>query len=113
MSEIFRVACIENCAGDSLSENLARIDELIDDAVLRNPQLICLPEFYCLLEESDSAYLSEKYCFETHPALLHGREMAKRINSWILLGSIPVFVGPQTVDSQSWTRLESKDLASE
>ena len=63
MSEIFRVACIENCAGDSLSENLARIDELIDDAVLRNPQLICLPEFYCLLEESDSAYLSEKYCF--------------------------------------------------
>ena len=24
MSDIFRVACIENCAGDSLSENLAR-----------------------------------------------------------------------------------------
>ena len=32
MSEIFRVACIET-AQEILSENLARIDELIDDAV--------------------------------------------------------------------------------
>ena len=32
-------------AQEILSENLARIDELIDDAVLRNPQLICLPDF--------------------------------------------------------------------
>ncbi len=101
MSEIFRVACVENCAGDSLSENLARIDELIDDAVSHNPQLICLPEFYCLLEESDSAYLSEKYCFEKHPALLHGREMAERINCWVLLGSIPVFVGQNKIKNRS------------
>ena len=66
----------------------------------RNPQLICLPEFYCLLEESDSAYLSEKYCFETHPALLHGKEMAERTNCWILLGSIPVFVGQNKIKNQ-------------
>lgn len=101
MSYSFKVACIENCAGNSLVDNLSRLDVLMENAASYSPQLICLPEFYCLLEEKDEAYVSQIYSFELHPALLHGKEMAKKFNCWILLGSIPVFVDKKRIKNRS------------
>ena len=91
MKTIFKVACIENCAENSLDVNLRTIENLVDVAIEEKPDLICLPEFYCLLEKNDLDYVDEKYSFDRHPALLHGIEMAKKFDCWFVLGSIPVY----------------------
>lgn len=86
----FTVACVQNCASDDLDANLRSVEELVRGAAAAGADLICLPEFYCLLERHDGAYYERGYDEAVHPALAHGRELARELGRWLLLGSIPV-----------------------
>ena len=84
-----------------MDDNLKKIDHLLQEVAKKKPDLICLPEFYCLIEKEDSAYISENFLFEKHPALRHGGEIARSLDSWILLGSIPVFFNANKIKNRS------------
>ncbi|MGB1879862.1 MAG: carbon-nitrogen hydrolase family protein [Gammaproteobacteria bacterium] len=86
----FTVACVQICAGNDLQANLARSSELIYEAANSGAELICLPEFYCLLCSADESYFAQSYEESDHPALEHGRFAAQKSGCWLLLGSIPV-----------------------
>jgi len=86
----FTVACVQNCASDDLDANLRGVEELVRGAAAAGADLICLPEFYCLLEPRDGAYYEHGYEEATHPALAHGCGLARDLGRWLLLGSIPV-----------------------
>lgn len=86
----FKVACVQNCAGNNQVENLLRIESLIRSAADDGAELICLPEFYCLLEPNDSNYWKNGWDMEVHPALEHAKSIAAELGCWMLLGSIPV-----------------------
>jgi len=86
----FTVACIQNCATDDLEANLADVESLVRAAADAGAALICLPEFYCLLEPGDGAYFDKGYFADDHPALHHATGLARELGRWLLLGSIPI-----------------------
>lgn len=86
----FKVACIQNCAANDLAANLRAIEQPVREAVGAGADLVCLPEFYCLLEPNDVSYYDQGYDEVEHPALAHGRALAREHACWLQLGSIPV-----------------------
>ncbi len=86
----WKVACVQNCAGDDMSANLKVIERLTGDAVEAGADLVCLPEFYCVLERSDGSYYNNGYSADDHPALAHARTMVAALGCWLLLGSVPI-----------------------
>ncbi|MCC6201566.1 MAG: carbon-nitrogen hydrolase family protein [Gammaproteobacteria bacterium] len=88
MAGMFRAACIQNCAADDLRANLAEVSTLVTAAARDGAALICLPEYFCCIEQSDRRYLAHGYGEETHPAVLHFRDRAAALGVWLLLGSV-------------------------
>lgn len=98
----FSVACVQNCAGDDLVANLANVDVQIRRARDSGADLICLPEFYCLLEPQDRSYYENGYAESNHPALAQARGLAAELGCWLLLGSIPVRYQPGRVVNRAY-----------
>lgn len=88
MAGILRAACIQNCAANDLHANLAEVNALVDAAADDGADLICLPEYFCCIEQNDRQYLAHGYSEATHPAALHFRERAAALGVWLLLGSV-------------------------
>ncbi len=86
----FKVACVQNCAGSNQTENISKVETLIRGAHGVGAKLICLPEFYSVLEPNDADYWERGSDMECHPALLHAKSLASELACWLLLGSIPV-----------------------
>jgi deaminated glutathione amidase len=81
---------VQNCAGDDISSNLEKIGALVLKASREHADLICLPEFYSLIERSDVSYLEKACSVFEHPAFLNAQELVGVCGCWLLLGSIPV-----------------------
>jgi predicted amidohydrolase len=97
----FKVACIQNCAGSNQTENISKVEILVREAAGAGAELICLPEFYSVLEPNDSDYWDHGWDMECHPALLHAKSLASEIACWLLLGSIPVKASNRKVYNRS------------
>ena len=90
MSDLFRVALVQNSAINDLQHNLRECDEFIHQAVDSGADLICLPEYFACLEQNDSDYLANGYAEAEHPALAHYQALAAELGKWLLLGSLPI-----------------------
>ena len=90
----FQVACVQNCANNNLEQNLQIVDSMIRLAVERGAELVCLAEYYSLLERHDKAYFHSGFSEKNHPALARGIALAEELRIWMSLGSIPI-KGPQ------------------
>jgi predicted amidohydrolase len=99
---VFRVACIQNCATDDVAANIAQASVLVESAHRDGAELICLPEYFACLEPQDHYYLSRGYPEDRHPALPHFRELAARLGTWILLGSLCVKISDDKVNNRSY-----------
>mgnify|MGYP002870612339 FL=1 len=97
----FRVACVQNCAGEILQDNLNKISELVFAAAKAGSDLICLPEFYSVLFKNDYEYVSDQFIWKDHYVLSHAKELARKNKVWLLVGSIPVLDGHKTVRNRS------------
>ncbi len=97
----FKVACVQNCAGEILQENLDKISELVSEASDAGSELICLPEFYSVLFKNDYEYVSDEFIWEDHYVLSHAKKLAQKNNVWLLMGSTPVLNGRKTVRNRS------------
>lgn len=98
----FIAACVQNCAGDDLEANLTRVETLVAQAARDGADLICLPEFYCVLEPRDGSYYDNGFEQAEHPALEHAADMARRHARWLSLGSVPVRCRPGKVHNRSF-----------
>ena len=101
MDKTFKVACIQNCATDDMEANISATEALVRAAASAGASLICLPEYFCILERSDWAYFDKGFEADQHPALTHFRNLAKELHSWLLLGSIPVKFKARKVHNRS------------
>ena len=94
MMAVFKVGCVQNSATNNLDQNLLSIDSMTRQAVKKGAQLVCLPEYYSLLEQNDEAYFRDGFSQKDHPALAHGVALAEELGVWMSLGSMPI-KGPQ------------------
>lgn len=111
MSDTFKVACVQNCAADDLDANLVVAERFARAAAADGASLICLPEYFCVLERGDGAYYSKGFEEAEHPALIRFRALAKELAAWILLGSIPIRHREGKVFNRSFLLTASGEVA--
>ncbi len=90
MNAAFKVACIQHCADDDLTHNLAEAEAWVRAARAGGAELICLPENFSLIQVNDAMLLAEAYPEHKHPALPRFRALARELCVWLLLGSLSI-----------------------
>ena len=98
----FKVACVQHCAGLDVAANLATLARLIERAVARGADLVCLPE-YCAAYGMTNRRLDVGAKAEVeHEALQVLSEQARRHRCWVLIGSIGVLAADGRILNRSY-----------
>jgi predicted amidohydrolase len=98
----FKIACVQHCAGQTLSANLEVLTRLIDQAVARGAGLVCLPE-YCTAYGITDGRLAVGACAEAeHEGLRSLTDQARRQRCWLLIGSLGVLAADGRVLNRSY-----------
>lgn len=90
MFEIFKAACVQNCATADVAHNMAVTLELTREAAAQGASLISLPEYFSGLEGVDGLLYPAAFPEQDHPVLPAFSEEARKLGVWILLGSLGV-----------------------
>ena len=101
MPQIFRTACVQNCAGPDIAANIAEAERLAIQAATDGADLICLPEFFSCLDVGPERFEVGATDEKDHPALPVFTRLARDYGSWILLGSIAVKVASGKIRNRS------------
>lgn len=101
MKYFFKVSCIQNNSGEDVRQNIKDITQLVMGAHSKGADLICLPEYFCYLDNDDAQMLSHSYFENKHPALSHFCTLAEKLNVWILLGSLSIKVNNEKANNHS------------
>jgi predicted amidohydrolase len=102
MTESFRVACVQNCAGTQTAPNLADCAELTRRAGDKGADFICLPEYFTGLDMDGDLLLPEAFAEAAHPALPLFADLARDLGAWILLGSLAIKAGPERIFNRGY-----------
>src|SRR5262249_28304646 len=103
MAEIFRVACVQNCAERDMAPSIAALEPLIRGAASDGARLIVLPEMATMLEPQNPKVLEKAVTAEGDPGMKRVRELARETGSWILVGSLLIKVpGENRVANRSF-----------
>lgn len=84
------VSCIQLNSTDDVQQNAHTIEQLCEKAKEQGAQLIALPEMAYQMEPLDKCYQRTLYTHAQHPAIAHAAALAKKLECWLLAGSIAV-----------------------
>ncbi len=90
MSNIFKAACVQNCAGADMATTIERSVELVHKARNQGAELIALPEFFSCLHVGESGLETGATTEADHPALPIYCKTAQDTGAWIMLGSLGI-----------------------
>ena len=102
MGSKFKVACIQNNSGEDIHQNIKDAEDLVLQAHAKQAELICLAEYFCYVDNDDVRMLEHAYFEKEHPALSHFQQVAKKLNVWLLLGSLPIKIKNEKVNNRSY-----------
>lgn len=85
-----RVAAIQMCSTDRVSENLNQAKWLIDQAAKQQAELMVLPEMFALFDSTPDAINQIKEPYGAGPIQDFLAQAARRHQTWILGGTIPL-----------------------
>lgn len=88
MNDVFRVACVQNCAGRDVAANTQRLLALTADAAADGAQLVLLPEMASFIEPDDAQVWQRAAAEDEDIALAALRQQAQRSACWLLIGSL-------------------------
>jgi len=98
----FKVACVQHCAGLDVAANLATLARLIERAVARGAELVCLPEYCAAYGMANGRLTVGARAEDEHEALRTLSEQARRHRCWLLLGSIGVLAEDGRILNRSY-----------
>lgn len=102
MSDLFKAACVQNCAGGDMSATLDRAAKLTRRARDEGADLIAVPEFFACLHVGDTGLETGAVPEERHPALPLFCNLAKETGAWILIGSVGIDDGGDRLRNRSF-----------
>ena len=106
----FRVACIQNCADNNTNANVARVEELVRVAQQQGAVLICLPECFSALYPTDAEMVKVAQAETDNQVLQRFRALAKKLNVYLLLGSIMVLAEKDRAYNRSYIITANGDI---
>ncbi|MEF8833821.1 MAG: carbon-nitrogen hydrolase family protein [Halofilum sp. (in: g-proteobacteria)] len=93
MSETLRVACVQNCAGPDMADNIERAAAQVREARGQGAELIALPEHFTCLDIGRGGVETGALPTDEHPALPRFADLARETVAWLLLGSVAIREG--------------------
>jgi len=90
MSQTFTAACVQNCADIDPERTASRAEELMRQAARKGADLICAPEFFSCLDVQKDGLETAPFTEAEHPMLPRFGDLARELESWLLLGSLAV-----------------------
>lgn len=90
MSDKFKVALVQTCAGNDMQETLGRAAEMAKDAASQGAQLLQFAEFFSCYDIDENGIHTGPLPEESHPALPLFADLARDLKVWMNLGSITV-----------------------
>ena len=96
------VACVQVNAGPEIEPNLKVAGELVRRARDRGADLIALPENVSAVVLGRERILARAFPEDTHPALPCFRDLARQTQAMLLVGSLAIQLGPQTLANRSF-----------
>ncbi|MBO6949167.1 MAG: carbon-nitrogen hydrolase family protein [Rhodospirillales bacterium] len=90
MSDKFKVALVQTCAGNDMQETLGRAAEMAKDAASQGAQLLQFAEFFSCYDIDEKGIHTGPLPEESHPALPLFADLARDLKVWMNLGSITV-----------------------
>jgi len=102
MSQRFKVACVQNCAGPLLEPNLEETAAACRAVAQEGAALICLPEYFSSLDLRGKLLLGNPLPEAGHPALPLFRGLAAELGVHILLGSLAIETGAARFSNRSY-----------
>lgn len=102
MSGTFKVACLQNCAGNDMARNLDECEQLVREAAAAGARLLCLPEYFSCLTADDAEMLALAREESEHPALPRFSALAAELGCWLLLGSLAIRTDSGRVANRSY-----------
>jgi deaminated glutathione amidase len=89
-----RVAAIQMVSGVEVQSNLLRAAALVEQAAQAGAQMVCLPEYFCILGHNGYDKVQVAQAAQSGPIPLFLSELAKRHQVIIVGGTLPI-VSPQ------------------
>jgi predicted amidohydrolase len=102
MTQSFKVACVQNCAGAELVPNLEETAKASRRAAAEGASLICLPEYFSCLELAGNLLLGHPLPEDEHPALPLFTAIAGELGVHILLGSLAIQIAGERFANRSY-----------
>lgn len=102
MSTTFKAACLQLNSARDVEPNIASLQELARRARDQGADLIMSPEVSDMIEPDRAQRFAKARTEADHPMLAAGRELAKELGAHILLGSIVIKLGPETLANRSF-----------
>jgi deaminated glutathione amidase len=101
MSSIFRAACVQMCTGLDVAANIAAASQYIRQAKSGGAQFVATPEMTSLFEAESDALFAKVKPQDEDLALKALRALAKELNLWLLVGSLPIQVAVRQCANRS------------
>lgn len=102
MADALKVSCVQHCASVDTEKNLAVIDRLIGQSADDGARLICLPEYAACYGMIDGHMEVGAEPEEHHRGLAALKDMAKRYQSWLLIGSLGIRRDDGLINNRSY-----------
>jgi predicted amidohydrolase len=90
MTQIFKAACIQNCATPDVARDIDVLTALVDRAGSSGAALIALPEYCAGLDTRNGNLFPVAFAEQEHPIIPAMAAAARRHSAWILIGSVGV-----------------------
>lgn len=102
MADPVKAACIQFTSGPDIKDNLARIAEMVREAAGQGARLIATPENSDMMRFPAAEALKAVPEEEDHPMLTLCSALARKLDVWIVLGSIKARVGRNRLANRSY-----------
>ncbi len=110
MAERVKVSCIQLNNSPDRDKNLYVSADLVREAAGRGAQLICTPEYSCLMRDIGGDRLSFATDEAGHPVLKAYVALAKELGVWISLGSISIKISSDKMHNRSFLISDKGDI---
>ena len=85
-----KVAALQMVSGASLDDNLRQARSLLQEAAAAGAELAILPEYFCLMGQSDADKLGIREDFGAGPIQDAMAQSARTLGMWVVAGTLPL-----------------------
>ena len=102
ISNRFRAACVQFCAGRDVERNVAAVSRLVREAAGEGAALVLTPEMTGLIEMNGETLLANTRAQDEDVALAAFRALAAELGIWLSVGSLAIRLGGDKLANRSF-----------